>query len=57
MIPTIITMQVSNNKKTPSSMKKPPSTTNNLEVIKQTATSNPPSERTKNINKINTRLF
>jgi len=50
-------MQVSNNKKTPSSMKKPPSATNNLEVSKQTATSNPPSERTENINKINTRLF
>jgi len=38
-------------------MKKPPSATNNLEVSKQTATSNPPSERTENINKINTRLF
>jgi hypothetical protein len=45
MISTIITMQISNNKKIPSSMKKPPSTTNNLEVSKQTAASNPPSER------------
>jgi len=47
MIPTIITMQVSNNKWTPSSMKKPPSITNDLEVSKQTATPNPPRERTK----------
>jgi hypothetical protein len=47
MIPTIITMQVSNNKKTPSSIKKTPITTNNLEVSKQTSMYNPPSERTK----------
>jgi len=50
-------MQVSNNKNTPSRMKKPSRIANNLEVSKQTATSNPPSERTKNINEIKTRLF
>lgn len=47
MISTIITMQVSSNKKSPSCVKKSPSTTNNLEVSKKTAASNPPSERTK----------